>query len=113
MERGQCESPFLQVTKKAGKTFETRSSAGQEVAMNSKVTGNPSFRKALRKAYLSRAKAGVRDDWPLKVMRRVREIGPVTIPGFWHDFEQVVWRLAPASGILVFALALLFLNMDS
>ena len=81
--------------------------------MESKVTENPSFRNALRRAYLSREKEGVRDDWPLKAMRRVREIGPVTIPGFWHDFEQVVWRLAPASGILVLALALLFLNMDS
>ena len=81
--------------------------------MKSKVTENPSFRNALRRAYLSREKEGVRDDWPLKAMRRVREIGPVTIPGFWHDFEQVVWRLAPASGILVLALALLFLNMGS
>ena len=50
--------------------------------MKSKVTENPSFRKALRRAYLSREKESVRDDWPLKVMRRVREIGPVTHPGF-------------------------------
>jgi hypothetical protein len=81
--------------------------------MKSKVTENPSFRKALRRAYLARPKESIRDDWPSKVMRRVREIGPVPIPGFWHDFEQVVWRLAPASGILVLALALLFLNMGS
>jgi hypothetical protein len=81
--------------------------------MKSKVTENPSFRKALRGAYLSRTEESVRDDWPSKVMRRVREIGPLPIPGFWHDFEQVVWRLAPASGILVLALALLFLNMGS
>jgi hypothetical protein len=81
--------------------------------MKSKVTENPSFRKALRSAYLSREKEGVRDDWPLKVMRRVREIGPVTIPGFWHDFEQVVWRLAPVSGVLVLALAFLVLELGS
>jgi hypothetical protein len=81
--------------------------------MKSEVTDNPSFRKALRRAYLSREEEGVQDEWPLKVMRHVREIGPVTIPGFWHDFEQVLWRLAPASGILVLALALLFLNMGS
>jgi hypothetical protein len=79
-----------------------------------KVTENPSFRKALRSAYLSREKEGIGDDWPLKVMRRVREIGPVTIPGFWPDFEQLVWRLAPVSGILVLAVAvLLLLNIGS
>jgi hypothetical protein len=81
--------------------------------MKSRMTENPSFRKALRSAYLSREKEGVQDHWPLKVMRRVREIGPVTSPGFWHEFEQVVWRLAPVSGILVIALAFLFLNIGS
>jgi hypothetical protein len=81
--------------------------------MKSKVTENPSLRKALREAYLSCEKEGVRDDWTLKVMRRVREIGPMTIPGFWPDFERVVWRLAPVSGILLLALALLFLNIGS
>ena len=81
--------------------------------MKSRITENLSFRKALRRAYLSREKEGVRDDWPLKVMRRVREIGPMNIPGFWHDFEQVVWRLAPVSGVLVLGLAFLFLNIGS
>ena len=81
--------------------------------MKSRITENPSLRKALLGAYLSREKEGVGHDWRLKVMRRVREIGPMTIPGFWPDFEQVVWRLAPVSGILVLALALLFLNIGS
>jgi len=82
--------------------------------MKSRSTDNPRFRKALQDAYLFREKQGIGDDWPLKVMRRVREIGPVTLPGFWPDFEQVVWRLAPVSGILVLAVAiLLLLNIGS
>jgi hypothetical protein len=35
------------------------------------------------------------------------------MPGFWPDFEQAVWRLAPVSGILVLALVLLLLNIGS
>lgn len=81
--------------------------------MKSKVTENPFFRKALRDAYLSCEKEGVRDDWTLKVMRRVREIGPIAIRGFWPDFEQLVWRLAPVSGVLVLALAFLVLELGS
>jgi hypothetical protein len=56
--------------------------------MKSKVTENPSLRKALRRAYLSRTEESVRDDWPSKVMRRVREIGPLPIPGFLHDLNR-------------------------
>jgi hypothetical protein len=81
--------------------------------MRSRITENPVFRNALRGAYLAREKQGVRGDWPLEVMRRVREIGPLPIPGFWPDFEQAVWRLAPLSGILVLALVLLLLNIGS
>jgi len=81
--------------------------------MRSKVTENPSFRKALRSAHLSREKDETGGDWPFRVMKRVREIGPVTIPGFWPDFEKLVWRLAPVSGILVLALVFLFLNIGS
>ena len=77
--------------------------------MKSKVTENPSFRRALRRAYLSREKEETGGDWALKVMKRVRVIGPVTTPGFWPDFERLVWRLAPVSGILVLAVAILLL----
>ena len=81
--------------------------------MRSKVTENPSLRKALASAHLAREKDETGGDWPFRVMKRVREIGPVTIPGFWPDFEQLVWRLAPVSGIMVLALVFLFLNIGS
>jgi hypothetical protein len=81
--------------------------------MKSRMTENPFLQKALHDAYLSREKEGAGDGWPLKVMRRVREIGPITIRGFWPDFERLVWRLAPVSGVLVLALVFLFLDIGS
>ena len=81
--------------------------------MRSKVTENPSLRKALASAHLAREKDETGGDWSLRVMKRVREIGPVTVPAFWPDFEQLVWRLAPVSGILVLVLVFLSLNTGS
>jgi hypothetical protein len=82
--------------------------------MRSKVTDNPSLRNALRSAHFSREKDETVGDWPFRVMKRVRAIGPVAAPGFWPDFERLVWRLAPVSCMLALALAtLLLLNIGS
>lgn len=81
--------------------------------MKSKITENPLFKKAMRAAYLSREKESFGDDWPFKVMKRVRGIGPIAARGFWPDFERLVWRLAPLNTVLVLALALLVLGLGS
>ena len=81
--------------------------------MKSRITENPFLRKALHDVYLSREKEGIGDDWPLKVMQRVRRIGPLRpASSFWPAFEHVVWRLAPVSCFLIVLLTVLLLNMD-
>jgi hypothetical protein len=81
--------------------------------MRSRLTDNPVLRNALRTAYLCREKESVGGDWPFGVMRRVREIGPITAPVFWPDFERAVWRLAPVSSVLVLAMVILLLSIGT
>ncbi len=76
--------------------------------MKSRITENPSLKKALRRAYLSREQEVIEDHGQFQVMRRVRAIGPISVKGFWPDFERVVWRLAPVSCMLILALSILF-----
>ena len=81
--------------------------------MRIRLSENETLKKTLRAAYFARPEDDNLDSWRPRVMRCIRGIRP---PGagrtFWSAFEQRVWRLAPLSGIVVLALAVLFLNMD-
>ncbi|RPI77409.1 MAG: hypothetical protein EHM45_09200 [Desulfobacteraceae bacterium] len=63
-----------------------------------------------RRMYLSRATEAVGDQWQTEAMRRIRLIGPLNArTGFMELFEQMVWRLAPATSLMVVALVVVFL----
>jgi len=81
--------------------------------MRSRVSENESLKKAFREVYLAKAREGNGGDWPSRAMRRIRQIGPLRpAGGFWPAFENLVWRLAPVSCLLVLVLTFLYVNMD-
>jgi hypothetical protein len=64
----------------------------------------------LQRVYCSRENVTVGDQWQTEAMRRIRLIGPLNSrTGFVELFEQMVWRLAPATSLLVIALVVVFL----
>jgi hypothetical protein len=67
----------------------------------------------LRQAYLGKERIEVGDQWQNNVMFRIRQMGPVaSAPGFLPTFEQLFWRLAPATSLLTLALAGLTIAID-
>ena len=63
-----------------------------------------------QRVYRSREIITVGDQWQTAAMRRIRLIGPLNSrTGFVELFEQMVWRLAPATSLLVIALVVVFL----
>ena len=63
-----------------------------------------------QRVYLSRENIIVGDQWQTAAMRRIRLIGPLNSrTGFMELFEQMVWRLAPATSLLAIALIVVFL----
>ena len=81
--------------------------------MRSRVSENESLKTALREAYSAKGRGETGEEWPSQVMRRVRQIGPLSpAAGFWPAFESMVWRLAPVSCALVLVLTFFFMNLE-
>ena len=81
--------------------------------MRSRVSENESLKKIFREVYLAKGRGQSGGDWQSRAMRRIRRIGPLRpAGGFWPAFENLVWRLAPVSCLLVLVLTYLFVNMD-
>lgn len=79
----------------------------------SRMLENEVLRKALQGAYSAREEGKLGGDWQTKIMGRIRRIGPLRPgPGFWFTFEHLVWRLAPATCLLVLVLAAFIVNTD-
>jgi len=70
------------------------------------------LKKILCQAYHGKENVEVGDQWQLNVMRRIRNLGPVQPgPSFFMLFEQFVWRLTPATCILIIVGAIIFLTI--
>ena len=81
--------------------------------MRSRLSENESLKKAFRDTYAAKEKEETGDGWQLRVMKRVRRIGPLApASNFLPAFEHFVWRLAPVSCLLVLVLTLFFVNME-
>ena len=81
--------------------------------MRSRISENESLKKAFRDTYAAKEREETGDGWQLRVMKRVRRIGPLApASNFLPAFEHFVWRLAPVSCLLVIALTLLLMNID-
>jgi hypothetical protein len=81
--------------------------------MRSRISENESLKTALREAYSAKGSGETGEEWQSQVMRRVRQIGPLSpAAGFWPAFESMVWKLAPVICALVLVLTFFFMNME-
>jgi len=70
------------------------------------------LKKILREAYFEKEHAEVGEQWQANAMRRIRNLGPVqSEPSFFKLFEQFVWRLTPATCLLIIVGAIIFLKL--
>jgi len=71
------------------------------------------LREILRQAYQERENVEVGDHWQEEVMHRIRELGEIEArPSSLVMFEQLVWRLAPVTCLLILGLTLLLSSFD-
>ena len=81
--------------------------------MNSPKNEHEVLQTILRKAYREKENVEVGDQWQHEVMRRVRNLGALQpTPGFLEMLEQLVWRLAPVTCLLILGLTVLFAVSD-
>ena len=81
--------------------------------MNPPKTGHEVLQAILTKAYRQKENVEVGDQWQQGVMRRVRELGAIQpTPSFAEMLEQLVWRLAPVTCLLILGLTVLFAVSD-
>jgi hypothetical protein len=71
------------------------------------------LRTILREAYFGKEHVEVGEQWQVNAMRRIRALGPIPSgANFFLFFEQFVWRLTPATCILIFIFAALLFKLD-
>ena len=71
------------------------------------------LREILRRAYLEKEKVEVGDRWQEEVMRRIRELGEIEErPSSLVMLQQIVWRLAPLTCLLILGLTVLLSSSD-
>ena len=81
--------------------------------MNPPKTGHEVLQAILTKAYRQKENVEVGDQWQQGVMRRVGELGAIQpTPSFAEMLEQLVWRLAPVTFLLILGLTVLFAVAD-
>jgi len=70
------------------------------------------LKKILREAYFEKEHAEVGEQWQVNAMRRIKYLGPITSrPNFLVFFERFVWRLTPATCLLIIVGAIIFLKL--
>jgi len=66
------------------------------------------LREILRRVHQEKEKVEIGDQWQQAVMDRIRSLGPIeTKTSFLLMFEQLVWRCAPVTCLLIIGLTLL------
>lgn len=74
---------------------------------------NDKLKKALMTAYHAKEKADVNEGWQMKVMNRIRGLGPLSgQTDSFAFFGQTVWRFAPAACVLIIALTFFLVKSD-
>jgi hypothetical protein len=62
----------------------------------------------LRQAHQEKQKVEIGNQWQQELMDRIREFGPIEMKSsFLVMFEHLVWRLVPATCVLILGLTLL------
>ena len=71
------------------------------------------LKKMLTAAYYEKDKAAVNERWEIRVMRRVRSLGPLNSKtNYLELFEGLVWKLAPVACLLILALTIILTKLD-
>ena len=71
------------------------------------------LKKILCQTYYGKENSEVGERWHQDVMRRIRTLGPIQSgPDFFMFFEQFVWRLTPATCLLIIVGSIIFLKFD-
>ena len=71
------------------------------------------LREILRRAHQEKETVEIGDQWQQEVMGRIRNLGPIEAkPSFLLMFEQLVWRLAPVTCLLILGLTLLLSSVS-
>jgi hypothetical protein len=80
--------------------------------MVSRISDTKALKKAFPVPYSLKEGTATGDEWHLRVMRRIRQIGLLKPgAGFWSALENLVWGLAPGSSLLIVALTILCARM--
>jgi hypothetical protein len=88
------------------------SGTGEERIMISRISDTKALKKSFHVAFSVREERATRDEWYLRIMRRIRQICPFKPgAGFWPVLENLIWGLSPGSSILIVALAILSVRM--
>ena len=70
------------------------------------------LKKILCQAYYGKEDIEVGEQWQVDTMRRIRNLRPIqSSPSFVMLFEQFVWRLTPATCLLIIVGAIIFLKL--
>jgi hypothetical protein len=70
------------------------------------------LKKILQEAYFEKEHAEVGEQWQVNAMRRIKGLGPITSrPNFLVFFERFVWRLTPATCLLIIVGTIIFLKL--
>jgi hypothetical protein len=77
-------------------------------------TGNDhKIKKALAAAWDKPSDFRESQTWQADTMRQIRHIGPLnSTPGYFLQFGQNIWRLAPVACILIIALTAMVIQTD-
>jgi hypothetical protein len=71
------------------------------------------LKETLRQGYYEREDLEVGDQWQINVMRRIRKLGPIKSgSNFLMLFEQFIWRLTPATCLLILILVAFLAKFD-
>lgn len=71
------------------------------------------LKKMLTAAYYEKEKADVTERWQIRVMRHVRNLGPLNVKtSYFELFEGLVWKLAPVACLLILALTIILTKLD-
>lgn len=71
------------------------------------------LKKTLTAAYYGKEKAEVNGLWQIRVMSRVRSLGPLNVKtNYLEFFEGFVWKLVPVACLLILVLAIILAKLD-
>lgn len=71
------------------------------------------LKKTLTAAYYKKEKAAINELWQIRVMSRVRDLGPLNAKtNYLELFERFVWKFAPVACLLILVLAIILTKLD-